>query len=111
VAAVTTVEAMAERLGTPEGQAVYQQHSHVAETPLGHAKHNLGACRFNNPKNPQPQPNSASTALACKPHPSALLTQQRPSQPVSALRSDRYVVHIVSNRSAVANAIPKAGRV
>ena len=40
------IEAMTHRLGTREGHALYKQHSHIAETPFAHAKHNLGFCRF-----------------------------------------------------------------
>ena len=40
------VEAMAHRLRTPEGIATYRQRSHIAETPFGHGKHNLGFRRF-----------------------------------------------------------------
>lgn len=40
------IEAMAYRLRTPEGVATYAQRSHIAETPFGHAKHNLGFRRF-----------------------------------------------------------------
>lgn len=42
----TPVEAMAHRLRTPEGHDLYKQRSHIAETPFGHAKHNLGFRRF-----------------------------------------------------------------
>ncbi|MFH5232921.1 transposase [Antrihabitans spumae] len=42
----TPLEAMAHRLRTPEGHALYKQRSHIAETPFGHAKHNLGFRRF-----------------------------------------------------------------
>ena len=42
----TPVQAMAHRLPTPEGHALYQQRSHIAETPFAHAKHNLGFRRF-----------------------------------------------------------------
>ena len=42
----TPVEAMAHRLRTPEGHALYKQRSHIAETPFAHAKHNLGFRRF-----------------------------------------------------------------
>jgi hypothetical protein len=42
----TPVEAMAHRLRTAEGHAVYKQRSHIAETPFAHAKHNLGFRRF-----------------------------------------------------------------
>jgi transposase len=34
--------AMAARLATPEGIAAYRQRSHIAETPHGHIKHNMG---------------------------------------------------------------------
>ena len=37
---------MAHRLRTPEGHDLYQQRSHIAETPFAHAKHNLGFRRF-----------------------------------------------------------------
>jgi transposase len=40
------VQAMAHRLRTPEGIATYRQRAHIAETPFGHAKHNLGFRRF-----------------------------------------------------------------
>ena len=43
---VTPVEAMAHRLRTAEGHALYKQRSHIAETPFAHAKHNLGFRRF-----------------------------------------------------------------
>lgn len=40
------IVAMQHRLRTPEGMATYAQRSHIAETPFGHAKHNLGFRRF-----------------------------------------------------------------
>jgi transposase len=40
------IEAMAHRLRTTEGIAQYAKRSHIAETPFGHAKHNLGFRRF-----------------------------------------------------------------
>jgi transposase len=42
----TPTEAMAHRLRTPEGHALYSQRSHIAETPFAHAKHNIGFRRF-----------------------------------------------------------------
>lgn len=42
----TPLETMAHRLRTPEGHDLYKQRSHIAETPFGHAKHNLGFRRF-----------------------------------------------------------------
>lgn len=42
----TPLEAMAHRLRTSQGRALYNQRSHIAETPFGHAKHNLGFRRF-----------------------------------------------------------------
>jgi len=42
----TSIQAMAHRLRTPEGHALYSQRGHIAETPFGHAKHNLGFRRF-----------------------------------------------------------------
>jgi transposase len=40
------IAAMYHQLRTPEGMATYAQRSHIAETPFGHAKHNLGFRRF-----------------------------------------------------------------
>ncbi|GAA3971897.1 transposase, partial [Gordonia caeni] len=40
------IEHMSWRLQTDEGHALYSQRSHIAETPFGHAKHNLGFTRF-----------------------------------------------------------------
>ena len=37
---------MTHRLRTPEGHDLYKQRCHIAETPFGHAKHNLGFRRF-----------------------------------------------------------------
>jgi len=36
------VQAMRERLRTPDGIAAYRQRGHIAETPHGHIKHNMG---------------------------------------------------------------------
>ena len=36
------VQAMRERLTTSEGIAAYRQRGHIAETPHGHIKHNMG---------------------------------------------------------------------
>ena len=36
------VQAMRDRLRTPEGIAAYRQRGHIAETPHGHIKHNMG---------------------------------------------------------------------
>ena len=40
------IAAMAHRLRTPVGITQYAKRSHIAETPFGHAKHNLGFRRF-----------------------------------------------------------------
>jgi hypothetical protein len=40
------IAAMAHRLRTTEGITRYALRSHIAETPFGHAKHNLGFRRF-----------------------------------------------------------------
>lgn len=40
------IQVMAHRLRTDEGIATYRQRSHIAETPFGHTKHNLGFRRF-----------------------------------------------------------------
>jgi transposase len=40
------IATMNHRLRTPDGMATYAQRSHIAETPFGHAKHNLGFRRF-----------------------------------------------------------------
>ncbi|MCK8675742.1 transposase [Rhodococcus sp. HM1] len=45
-AETSPVEAMAHRLRTEEGIATYRKRSHIAETPFGHAKHNLRFRRF-----------------------------------------------------------------
>ena len=42
----TPIEAMAHRLRTPDGHALYTQRGHIAETPFANAKHNLGFRRF-----------------------------------------------------------------
>jgi transposase len=42
----TPKEAMSHRLRTPVGAALYGLRSHIAETPFGHAKHNLRFRRF-----------------------------------------------------------------
>jgi hypothetical protein len=36
------VQAMRERLSTEDGIAAYRQRGHIAETPHGHIKHNIG---------------------------------------------------------------------
>jgi transposase len=36
------IAAMRERLATPEGIAAYRHRGHIAETPHGHIKHNMG---------------------------------------------------------------------
>jgi hypothetical protein len=36
------VQAMRERLKTPDGIEAYRQRGHIAETPHGHIKHNMG---------------------------------------------------------------------
>jgi transposase len=36
------IEAMAQRLRTPEAIAIYRKRGHIAETPHGHIKHNMG---------------------------------------------------------------------
>jgi transposase len=40
------IQAMRDRLATPDGIAAYRQRSQIAETTFGHAKHNLGFRRF-----------------------------------------------------------------
>ena len=40
------IRAMAHRLRTTEGITTYRQRGHIAETPFGHAKHNLKFRRF-----------------------------------------------------------------
>jgi transposase len=37
-----SVQAMRERLKTPDGIEAYRQRGHIAETPHGHIKHNMG---------------------------------------------------------------------
>ena len=55
-------EAMGHRLRTPEGIATYRQRSHIAETPFGHGKHNLGFRRFTSRACDEPPPNGTTTA-------------------------------------------------
>jgi transposase len=43
---VDPLAAMQHRLRTPDGITAYAKRSHIAETPFGHAKHNLGFRRF-----------------------------------------------------------------
>ena len=45
-AGASAVEAMEHRLRTEEGITTYRKRSHIAETPFGHAKHNLNFRRF-----------------------------------------------------------------
>lgn len=40
------IEAMADRLRTTKAMAVYRQRGHIAETPHGHIKHNMGIRAF-----------------------------------------------------------------
>lgn len=40
------IQTMTQRLRTPEGITTYRQRSHIAETPFGHAKHNLKFRQF-----------------------------------------------------------------
>ena len=40
------IATMNHRLRTPDGMTAYAQRSHIAETPFGHAKHNLSFRRF-----------------------------------------------------------------
>jgi transposase len=40
------IQAMRERLKTDEGIAAYRQRGHIAETPHGHIKHNMGIRRL-----------------------------------------------------------------
>jgi hypothetical protein len=47
------VQAMRERLKTPEGIAAYRQRGHIAETPHGHIKHNTGIRRLSVRGKPQ----------------------------------------------------------
>jgi hypothetical protein len=39
---LTATEQMAQRLRTPAAMATYRQRGHIAETPHGHIKHNMG---------------------------------------------------------------------
>lgn len=45
-AASAAITAMAARLATPEGITAYRQRGHIAETPHGHIKHNMGIRRL-----------------------------------------------------------------
>ena len=68
-------EAMGHRLRTPEGIATNRQRSHIAETPFGHGKHNLGFRRFTSRACDEPPPNGTTTAPST--------TSSRPSPPAT----------------------------
>jgi hypothetical protein len=52
---------MRERLRTPEGIAAYRQRGHIAETPHGHIKHNMGLRQLSVRGKPR-APNGPSSA-------------------------------------------------
>jgi hypothetical protein len=59
-----SLAAMAARLATPEGIAAYRQRGHIAETPHGHIKHNMGSRQLSVRGKPKAAAEWAFTAAA-----------------------------------------------
>jgi hypothetical protein len=80
------IQAMRERLKTPEGIAGYRQRGHIAETPHGHIKHNMGLRQLSVRGNPKA---SAEWAFAATVHNlfKALTTGHLTSQALASLAS------------------------
>src|ERR1700691_2634915 len=76
--------AMRERLKTPDGIAAYRQRGHIAETPHGHIKHNMGLRQLSMRGKRKA---SAEWAFACAVHNlfKALTTGHLTSQALAAL--------------------------
>jgi hypothetical protein len=79
-------QAMRERLKTPEGIAAYRHRGHIAETPHGHIKHNMGIRRLSVRGKPKA---SAEWTFICAVHNllKALTTGNLTSQALAALAS------------------------
>ena len=78
------IQAMRERLKTPEGLAAYRQRGHIAETPHGHIKHNMGLRQLSVRGKPKA---SAEWKFACAVHNlfKALTTGHLTGQALAAL--------------------------
>ena len=84
------VQAMRARLKTDDGIAAYRQRGHIAETPHGHIKHNMGIRQLSMRGKPKPAPNGSSSApctTCSRPSPPAT-SPPRPWQPWPADRPD-----------------------
>ncbi|MEE3851531.1 transposase [Gordonia sp. LSe1-13] len=57
------IAAMTYRLATDEGHHLYRRRSHIAETPFGNAKHNMGFRRFTSRRLPRAQAEFAFHAI------------------------------------------------
>ena len=79
-------QAMRDRLKTPEGLAAYRQRGHIAETPHGHIKHNMGLRQLSMRGKAKA---SAEWTFACAVHNlfKALSTGHLTSQALDALAS------------------------
>ena len=77
-------QAMRERLKTPEGIAAYRHRGHIAETPHGHIKHNMGLRRLSVRGKPKA---SAEWTFICAVHNllKAITTGNLTSQALAAL--------------------------
>ena len=77
-------QAMRERLKTPEGIAAYRHRGHIAETPHGHIKHNMGLRRLTQRGKPDA---SAERDFICAVHNllKAITTGNLTSQALAAL--------------------------
>ena len=78
------IQAMRERLKTPDGIAAYRQRGHIAETPHGHIKHNMSLRQLSvrgKPKAAAEWEGSSAPCTTCS-RPSAPATSPpRPSPP------------------------------
>ena len=75
---------MRERLKTADGIAAYRQRGHIAETPHGHIKHNMGLRQLSVRGKPKAsrrmEPSPAPSATCSRPSPPAT-SPARPSPP------------------------------
>jgi transposase len=80
------IRAMRDRLKTPEGLAAYRHRGHIAETPHGHIKHNMGLRQLSMRGKPKA---AAEWSFACAVHNlfKALSTGHLTSQALAALAS------------------------
>jgi transposase len=80
------IRAMRDRLKTPDGIAAYRHRGHIAETPHGHIKHNMGLRQLSMRGKPKA---AAEWTFACAVHNlfKALSTGHLTSQALTALAS------------------------